>query len=165
MGQGLTGRVLGGGLMILGFANMVDANFILPCSQTLDSSCQIPLSVSLSSYHVPPHAYSSVIIGICYLALPVFGLVYSYQKKSNRFAVISLALIASSLVSLGSVLAEYSKNGGPTTKTTGGGQEIQMLLLGLWVVVCVYELAHTQQAPAQTTAKNTTGTAIKKPTK
>jgi hypothetical protein len=165
IGPSLIGRALSAGLVVLGFANMIDATFILPCSQTLDSACNIPVNLSPHQFNVPPHAYSSVIIGVCYLVLPLLALIYSYRLQLNHLAAISLAAVASAIFSLLSVLIEYSKNGGPTTKTSGGGQEIQMLILGVWLVVGVYQLVSANSSKAHAVANSTAGVTTKKTTR
>lgn len=136
-------------LAVLGFANIMDAAFVLPCSQTLSSACDVPLSLSFHNFQLPAHAYSSSLIGICYFLAPLAVLIYSLKAKLNNLAAISTVILLDSLYALVSALAEYQRNGGPTTKTTGAGQEIEMLLLGIWLAASAYWLnTHGSEAVA-----------------
>jgi hypothetical protein len=143
-----SGWILAGGCWILGIANVFDAIFKLPCSETLNHACRIPVSLSLSNYQVPAHAYSSVLIGLCYLLLPLAGAILTYRHKLNVLLAASLVLIADDLFSLASVLEDYLRNGGPTTRTSGSGQQIQMLLLGAWLIICIFTITRINQRGA-----------------
>ena len=136
-----SGRWLGVSIAVLGAANIFDAFFKLPCSETLNPNCHIPVNLSFSSYSLPAHAYSSVVIGACYLILPVAAAVYSYRRGLKPVVWASLIIIVDDLFSLVSVIEDYIRNGGPTTRTSGSGQQIQMLLLGLWLTITVYVIA------------------------
>jgi len=128
-------------IVVLGLSNILDAAFVLPCSQTLLATCQVPISLSLHNFQLPAHAYSSSLIGVCYFLAPLFVLIYSLKSKLSRLAAFSAIIILDSIYALVSALVEYQRNGGPTTKTSGAGQEIEMLLLGVWLIVCAYDLA------------------------
>ena len=140
------GRFLAIGLVVLGIANIWDALFSLPCSETLSRSCSIPVSLNPSNIQLPGHAYSSVVIGVCYLLLPAAALVYGWRHKLKAVLVLSFLLVSSSLISLASAIHEYAHAGALTTKTTGGGQEIQMLLVGAWLIICLLALDSQRQA-------------------
>jgi hypothetical protein len=132
-----SGRFLAVGIGVLGAANIFDAIFSLPCSETLSPSCSIPINLSPAHLQLPQHALSSVVIGVCYLLLPVAALVYALRRRLNTMAGLSTLLIVNSLWSLVSAVAEYIRAGAPTTKTSGGGQEVQMLVVGVWLTVCL----------------------------
>jgi len=136
-----TGRLFGLSVILLGVANILDACFVLPCSETLSNSCSVPISLSLHHFRMPAHAYSSSLIGLCYFILPMLALIFAYRKRLSRLVGFSLLVVLESLYSLGSLLVMYNRAGGPTTKASGSGQVIEMLLLGIWLVFCVYELA------------------------
>lgn len=143
-----SGRYFAIGAMLLGAANIFDAVFSLPCSETLSATCQIPINISLSGYQVPAHAYTSTLIGMGYLLLPLSALVYAYRRKIAGLIVFSLVLVSSSLFSLTSILDRYIRGGGPTAKASGGSQEAQMLLLGAWLIYSVYQVYTAINRPA-----------------
>jgi hypothetical protein len=127
-------------LAFLGLSNIFVAMLVLPWSQTLSARCQVPLSFSIHNFHMPLHAYSSSLIGVCYFLVPLLVLIYSFKAKLSRLAVFSTIILLDSLYALVSALVEYQRNGGPTTKTSGAGQEVEMIMLGIWLVMCAYEL-------------------------
>ena len=142
---GRTGKILAIGTIALGVANIWDAVFKLPCSETLNRSCSIPISLTPSHIQLPGHAYSSVVIGVCYLLLPAAALVYGLRHKLRTLLVLSFLLVSSSLISLASAVHGYAHAGALTTKTSGSGQEIQMLLVGIWLVVCLLALENSSR--------------------
>lgn len=144
------GQLLAATAVILGIANIFDAVFRLPCSETLNRLCQIPVSLSLSGYHVPAHAYSSVLVGICYLFLPLAGAILAYRRKLWLLVGASLVLITDDTFSVASFLEDYIKNGGPTTQTSGSSQEIQMLILGVWLIILILAITQAHQATNRT---------------
>lgn len=139
------GKLLAGFTGLLGFSNILDALFVLPCSQTLSSACSVPLSLSLHHLQIPAHAYSSSLIGLCYFFAPLFGLIYAYQAKLRRLAVFSALIVIDSVYSLVATLVEYFRNGGPTTKANGASQELEMAMIGIWLVICVWEVSRSSK--------------------
>lgn len=133
-GRAKTGRVLIGGLFLLGVSNAIDALLPLSCSETLSSACKVPVSISLSHFQVPPHAYSSVLIAICYLVLPIAGLLYALGRKINLLIIISTVSILIALYSLLSAILQYESQNSLSVRTSGLGQEVQMAFLGLWLI-------------------------------
>ncbi len=119
----------------LGLANMADALQPLKCSETLTASCWIPVKVSLSHLTIPSHGYSSVVIGVCYLALPVGGWIYANHIKSKALKITSIILSAIAVAYLLAAVAEYLITGAFSDKAWGPSQEIQTLLLGGWFIV------------------------------
>jgi hypothetical protein len=123
------------GTTVLGLANIVDAILPLRCSETLNTSCNIPVVLSLTHYQMPSHAYSSVIIAVCYLILPVAALIYATLHKMKILMVFSALAAAVALESLLSAVFQYLSENSFTVKTSGAGQEFQMIILGLWFIV------------------------------
>ncbi len=123
------------GTAALGLANAIDALYPLPCSETLSNSCVIPVHVSLSQFNIPSHGYSSILIAICYLLLPVGGWLYAnhYKLKNLRLASVSLVVLA--LAYLTASIIQYAITGSFSDKAWGPTQEVQMLSLGVWFIV------------------------------
>lgn len=119
---------------ILGAANIADALAALPCSETLNAACRIPIVISFNGYNVPTHAYSSTVIAVCYLLLPLFGLLYGLRNKSRYISLSSAALVIMALASFVLAVLDYIKIHGLTVHTTGRGQEIQMIILAVWII-------------------------------
>jgi hypothetical protein len=119
---------------LMGVANIADAINTLPCSETLSQACQVPVSISLSHFQVPAHGYSSSVIAVCYLLLPLGGLFLAYRKRFWPLTVLSLLMVAESLASLGSALANYARHHGVTVQTSGRGQEWEMIVLAAWLI-------------------------------
>jgi len=146
-----------GGTAVLGLANILDASFALRCSETLDKSCQIPVSLSFSNYQVPSHAYSSVIIATCYLLLPLAGLVYAHARKANIFRLFSLLAVAFALESLTAALIQYYSNQSFGVRASGSSQELQMLVLAAWFICWTWSVSINQQLqPKEQTGKEAT---------
>lgn len=125
----------------LGVSSILDALFVLSCSDTLDSACHIPISLSISNYQMPAHAYSSVAEAIFYFALPLGGFLYARAYKHKILFWSSGLLVIVAVWSFISALAQYVSEGGVSVKASGSGQEAQVLLLGIWVVVLGFCLA------------------------
>jgi hypothetical protein len=148
LGNQAAGKLLAVSVALLGFANILDAIFVLPCSQALSSNCHVPISLSFHHLQLPAHAYSSSLIGLCYFLVPLLGLVYAWQTKLRRMAAFSALIFIDSLYSLVSTLIEYQRNGGPTARASGASQEVEMMLIGIWLVICVYETARPSKMVA-----------------
>lgn len=127
-------RILVVATTVLGIANAIDGLLPLSCSETMDAGCNIPVSISLTHFAMPHHAYSSIAIGLCYLLLPLAGYVYAGRLKLRFFSLVSAALLATALLSLVSVTREYISKGSFSVHTWGFAQEVQMTLLGLWFI-------------------------------
>lgn len=122
------------GTAIMGTANIIDALFSLPCSETLDSGCSLPVNISLNHFQMPSHGYSSIIIAICYFALPLAGFVYASAQKSRDLMVLSIIALAVALESFLSAILQYSVHRTFSVKSLGLGQEVQMTIMGIWLV-------------------------------
>lgn len=129
-------------LVIFGACNVFDATFPLPCSQTLDKICNLGVSTSLHSFHIPTHGISSVIIGTYYLIFPLFGVLYYWRYKVRQPWLITISAVAiiMALTAAGKVLTSAITT--DTVPTAGGGvyQEIQMSFFGLWFIVACLAL-------------------------
>lgn len=121
------------GLLILGIANAADALMPLGCSETLNSACSVPISISLHHFVLPDHAYSSTAIGIGYFLLPLGGWIYSKAQKMRTLLLVSRTVFALNLLVFASILHEYASVG-VTVKASGWLQEAQMLSIGAWIV-------------------------------
>lgn len=141
------GRLVLTFMVLLGAANVADALSTLPCSETLSAQCNIPVSLSLSHYQVPAHGYSSTIIALCYLLLPLAGLGWSLRRQLWPATLISAVTVVDALVSLGLALANYANSRTLSVRTSGAGQEIQMVILGFWLVVFYFLVWQVQTNP------------------
>ena len=120
---------------VMGIANIADALITLPCSVTLSSTCSIPVRISFSHYQMPAHAYSSIALAVCYFLLPLAGLVYGLRQKHRLSIAVSALTLGSALYSLGSALGHYIHIHSFTVRASGGGQEAEMIILVVWLVV------------------------------
>jgi hypothetical protein len=119
---------------ILGVANIVDALTTLPCSETLSRQCLVPVTISLSHYQVPAHGYSSTVIALCYLLLPLAGLAYGLKRKLWFISALSFLVVADAVTSFVLALANYIHDRSLTVRTSGAGQEVEMMILGIWLI-------------------------------
>ncbi len=124
----------------MGLANVMDATFTLHCSETLDPNCTIPVSLSPGHFELPDHAYSSVVIAICYLVMPLAGFIYGRANRFHLLAGFSILAIAVAIASLVSASVGYLNNGSFSVRTSGLGQEVQMIVVGLWLVILVTDI-------------------------
>ncbi len=120
---------------ILGGASIFDGALPLRCSETLNSSCTIPVSFSWSHVIVPTHGYSSIIIAVSYFLLPLAGLIYAHrQSKAQFFKIVSFIAVVEALFSFSIAVAGYVAHHGYSLKALGPSQEFQMALLGIWFI-------------------------------
>jgi len=129
------------GTAALGIANVLDAFQPLACSETLNKSCVIPVQVSLSHLSIPTHGYSSIVIAICYLLLPLAGWAYAKGLKAKNFKFLSVALTVLATAYLLAAVLEYLISGTFSDKAWGPTQEVQMLLLGIWFVLWAWNIS------------------------
>jgi hypothetical protein len=127
-----SGRWLTGGLTILGVANIVDAFLPLPCSGTLSPTCNAPVHLGLHGFSVPAHAYSSTIIGIFFLVLPLLSIIY---YKSRLMTISSLITMLATVLFFIFLLAESARGSYSGSAGAGFTQQIQTLIFGGWLVV------------------------------
>lgn len=123
------------GLLIFGIANIADALLSLPCAETLDKNCNIPITINWSHFNFPSHGYSSVLIGILYFVLPLAGIYYARAKKSLLFFRASLVTLLVALASLISAAWEYLNLHAFSVNASGWAQGGQMLVMGTWFVI------------------------------
>lgn len=122
---------------VLGIANMFDALFPLKCSQSSTAGCLIPVNLSFSHFQLPSHAYSSVLIALAYFLLPLSGWIYArHHSRRLGLKLLSLAALATALISVGAVLVHFVTTRTFSVRATGVTQEIQMVILGLWFIFC-----------------------------
>ena len=127
-------RLLIIGTIILGASNTIDALLPLRCSEALDPSCSVPVHLSLSHFVIPSHGYSSVIIALCYLILPLSGLFYGLQSRIRTLVVLSMATLAAALMSFVAALSQYITGSQLSLHTWGVPQKLQMVLFGAWFI-------------------------------
>lgn len=132
-------RAYGGWIMIvsailLGLSNIIDALLPLGCSSTVDKICSPAVHISLTHFALPHHAFSSVVIGLCYFTLPLGGLLYAGANNAKVFGRVSALLIVVALGSFASVIAGYVDTGAFSEHTWGFSQELQMALLAGWFI-------------------------------
>lgn len=125
-------QVLVYGTLIFGIANIADGLLSLPCSETLDKHCSVPITINWSHFNFPSHGYSSVLIAIAYLALPLAGYFYSRASKNSSFYKASVAAIIVAFASLVSAGWEYLNLHSFSAKASGWAQGVQMLVIGVW---------------------------------
>ena len=128
------------GLAILGIANVLDAFFTLPCAETLDKVCNVPINISLRHLEIPSHGYSSVIIAICYFLLPLAGILYGRAKNFKYLMVFSVIAALVALVSFASAISEYVSSQSFSVRTSGFGQEAQMIVMGVWLITWAFDV-------------------------
>jgi len=121
-------------LAVFGIANGVDALLPLNCSNTINSSCEVTVALSLSHIILPSHAYSSVIIAVSYFLLPLAGYKYARANHLKLFERVSLITIGVAILSLATAIQEYVRQSSFTIHTAGFPQEAQMLVIGWWLV-------------------------------
>ncbi len=119
---------------IFGIANTVDAMIPLRCSVTLAMACETPIHIGLRHLTIPSHGYSSLIIAVCYLALPLVGYLFAHHAKLLAFKTISLALLAIAIVSMVAVAAEFLVVHTVSERAWGPSQELQMIAFSLWFI-------------------------------
>ena len=132
---------LAGTALVLGLANAVDALFVISCSNTVSPNCNIPINLSPSHFQLPSHAYSSIIIGVCYLLLPALGFWYAHRQKSMLLKMASAVAVLVAVASGTSAFTQYVVNSSLSVKTSGGGQEFQMMILALWFIAWGWTLS------------------------
>lgn len=130
-------KVLVASTAILGIANIADALIPLPCSGIIERACQSLVHLSLSNLSLPSHVYSSTVIGICYLILPIAGFVYARYQKIKHLQLISLSTVAITLAFFGFLLNSSLHGYYNGSAATGFTQELQMLALSVWLVFIV----------------------------
>jgi hypothetical protein len=128
------------GLAVLGIANIMDAVFTLPCSETLDKACKVPINVSLRHLEIPSHGYSSTIIAICYFLLPLAGIIYGRAREFKYLTVFSVIAALVALFSFGSAIAEYANEQAFSVRTSGISQEAQMIVMGIWLATWAFDV-------------------------
>jgi hypothetical protein len=134
------GRPLAIWVAILGAANILDALLVLPCSETLNRGCRVLIGLSPHHFQMPPHAYSSTLIGVCYLIAPIYGLVYAQRHSLRTLYFISALTVLEAVYSLISAVVHYYSVGSVTVATSGLGQEVQMIIIGLWLAAASWSL-------------------------
>ncbi len=138
--------ILAVGLAVFGIANGVDALLPLNCSDTINSSCQVTVALSLSHIILPSHAYSSVIIAVSYFLLPLAGYKYARANQLRAFERVSLITLGVAILSFITALHEYAHQHSLTVHTAGFPQEAQMLIIGWWLVTWFYSIRSDKQA-------------------
>lgn len=126
--------ILAIGLAVFGIANIIDAWLPLDCSNTISSSCQVTVTLSLSHIILPSHAYSSVIIAVSYLLLPLAGYKYARANRLRAFEHVSLITLGVASLSLATAIQGYLHQSSFTVHTAGFSQEVQMLIVGWWLI-------------------------------
>lgn len=132
--------ILAAGLAVFGIANGVDALLPLNCSNTIGSSCEATVAISLRHLILPSHAYSSVIIAVSYFLLPLAGYKYALANKLRIFELVSLISLGVAILSLATAVGQYIRQNSFTVHTAGFPQEAQMLIVGVWLVVWFFSL-------------------------
>ncbi len=128
------------GVAAFGLANALDASFPLNCSDTLSRSCNMPIEIDFSRIILPSHAYSSLIIAVGYFLLPLAGYMYARSNRLRGLERVSLVTIGVAIFSCASAMHGYLHQKSLTVHTAGLPQEIQMLILGWWLVVWFYSI-------------------------
>ena len=143
------GKILTYGVVIFGIANVADALFVLPCAQTVDKNCLVPVSINLHHFQMPNHGYSSIILALLYFLLPAAGIYYSRKKSRSALFVTSLIAVAVALGAFASSIWQYVSIKGFTTDASGVGQGFQMLVLAAWFLGWYAFIWRQQQAAAR----------------
>lgn len=120
---------------VLGIANIFDAALKLPCT-SLDSVCNATVKLSPQHPSLPSHAYSSTIIGICFLAMPALSLLLARTIKARpwlKFAAY-ISLTATGVFML-LLLTSVFRTGHAINYAVEFSQYIQMVLFAVWFVM------------------------------
>lgn len=141
-------------VVALGAADIVDALLPLHCAGSVDRFCNSSVSLSLSRWSVPEHSYSSIIIGICYLLLPVISMFYI---QTRRFLAASLLSLLTTLIFFALLFTESLRGSYSGQSLVGYSQMIQMLFFGWWLVEigrAASLASRPQKPPKEPAAKN-----------
>lgn len=133
------------GIAVFGLANALDASFPLNCSNTLSHSCNVPVEIDFSRIILPSHAYSSVTIAVGYFLLPLAGYMYARSNQLRALERVSLVTIGVAIFSFASAIQGYLHHKSLTVHTAGLPQEIQMLIIGWWLIVWFYSIRPNKQ--------------------
>jgi len=117
---------------VLGLANIVDTLLPLPCAATVVASCSSPIHLSFNHFSIPSHAYSSTIIGICYVILPIAGYSFAAKHRNKLLQTLSAVSLLATLIFFILLFKESSTGSYTGSATAGYSQEIQMIILGVW---------------------------------
>ncbi|HET9721410.1 MAG TPA: DUF998 domain-containing protein [Candidatus Saccharimonadales bacterium] len=131
----ISGKTMAALLAILGVSNIFDAIFTLPCSETLSQRCVIPVNLSLTHYQMPVHGYSSIIIAICYLLVPLAGLIYANRRNLRFLRAASWLAILVAIADFVLASLQYISSQSFSVRTSGFGQEVHMLVFAAWIIV------------------------------
>lgn len=127
-------RWLSLGLAVLGLANCLDAALPLPCSGTLSKSCNAPVRINLHRVSLPDHVFSSTLIGICYILVPLAVFLYARRRADSYTKLVSLAALSVAILFFVLLVAESFFENSLTDHLSGYSEELQMLVLG-WLII------------------------------
>lgn len=131
---------LGFGLLILGLSNCMDAVLPLPCSGTVDAHCNAPVRISLHRVSLPTHVFSSTLIGLCYVLIPLAVYLYANRVGNQAMKLLSWVVLVSTLLFFGLLALESFYESSVFSHLAGYSQELQMILLG-WLFVKITSVA------------------------
>ena len=137
--------------LILGIGNIVDALLPLPCSGTLDNACSAPVRLNIHRVSLPDHVFSSVLIGFCYILIPLACYFYFQNRRSKHLRLIGLVAMCVTVLFFALLAAESLIENGLIEHLAGYSQELQMLVLG-WLFVALGQ--HSQKMPLHTNSKS-----------
>lgn len=120
--------------LLLGLGNMLDAFLPLPCAGTLDKLCSAPVRLDIHRVSLPDHVFSSLIIGACYILIPLGGWLYARHCQTKKLSVTSLITIAVTLLFFVLLVGESFFEGSAMGRLASLSQELQMLILGWWFI-------------------------------
>ena len=133
---------------LFGLANALDALLPLNCSETINSTCNLTVRLSLTHPYIPDHGYSSALIALSYLLLPAIGLWLAFRYRFWALSAISAMTIIIAVISVLSFLAGFWVTHSWSIRATGLSQELQMIAFGLWFIACYKTFLHSKPESA-----------------
>ncbi len=127
-------RVLVGATILFGVANSLDALLPLHCSETMNVNCTLIVHLSLLHPSIPSHGYSSGLIALSYLLLPLIGFGLAHKYRLAPLRLISLLVLTIAVLSLLSFVADFVVSHSWSVQALGPSQELQMVAFGLWFI-------------------------------
>lgn len=118
----------------LGAGNILDALLPLPCAGTLDKLCSVPVRLNIHRVSLPNHVFSSLLIGACYILIPLGGWLYTRHYQDKKLGLVSLITIAVTLLFFVLLVGESLFEGSAIGHLASYSQELQMLVLGWWFI-------------------------------
>lgn len=112
------------GGLVLGLSNCIDAILPLPCSGTVDQLCNAPVRIDWHRISLPDHAFSSTVIALCFLLIPVATILYARLVNRSRLAFLGWLALIPLLIFFGALATSNHL----LDSLTGLSQEVQLIM-------------------------------------